>query len=80
LGYTHTEADHAIFVHPSDGIPDIITLYMDNMGLISESLKHILQDKEALNRFYQMTNLSEMGWILGIQITQDREKGTLALS
>ena len=61
LGYTCTEADHAIFVCPSDGIPNIITLYMNDMGLISESLECILQDKEALNRFYQMTDLSEMG-------------------
>jgi hypothetical protein len=80
LRYTRTEADHAVFVCPSDGIPDIITLYVDDMGLISESLERILQDKEALSRFYQMTDLSEMGWILGIRITWDREKGTLALS
>jgi hypothetical protein len=32
----------------------------------SESLKCILQDKEALSWFYQMTDLGEMGWILGI--------------
>ena len=80
LGYTCTEADHAVFVHPSDGIPDIITLYVDNMGLISESLECILQDKEALSQFYQMTDLGEMGWILGIWITRDCEKGTLVLS
>jgi len=80
LGYTRMEADHAIFIHPSDGIPDIITLYVDDMGLISESLERILQDKEALNYFYQMTDLGKMGWILGIRITQDCEKGTLALS
>jgi hypothetical protein len=80
LGYTRTEVDHAVFVHPSDKIPDIITLYVDDMGLISESLECILQDKEALRQFYQMTNLSEMGWILGIRIIRDREKGTLILS
>jgi hypothetical protein len=80
LGYTCTKTDHAIFVCPSDRIPDIITLYMDDMGLISKSLKCILQDKEALRKFYQMTNLSKIGWILGIQITWDHEKGTLTLS
>jgi len=42
LRYTCTEADHTIFICPSDGIPDIITLYVDDMGLISESLKCIL--------------------------------------
>jgi hypothetical protein len=66
LGYTHTEVDHTIFVCPLDGIPNIITLYVDDMGLISESLEHILQDKEALSQFYQMTDLGKMGWILGI--------------
>jgi hypothetical protein len=80
LGYTRTEADHAVFVRPLDGIPDIITLYVDNMGLISESLECILQDKEALRQFYQMTDLGKMGWILGIRIIRDREKGTLTLS
>jgi len=80
MGYTQMEADHAIFVCDTDGFPDIITLYVDNMGLISESLECILQDKEALSKHYQMTDLSEMGWILGIQITHDHEKGTLALS
>jgi hypothetical protein len=80
LGYMRMEADHAVFVHPSDSIPNIITLYVDNIGLISESLECILQDKEALNHFYQMTDLSEMGWILGIRITWDCEKGMLTLS
>ena len=69
LGYTRMEVDHTVFVRPSDGIPDIITLYVDDMGLISESLERIIQDKKALSRFYQMTDLGEMGWILGIQIT-----------
>ena len=80
MGYTWTEVDHTVFVRDTDGFPDIITLYVDNMGLISESLECILQDKEALSKHYQMTDLSEMGWILGIQITHDHEKGTLALS
>jgi hypothetical protein len=80
LGYTRTEADHAIFIHPSDGIPDIIMLYVDDMGLILESLECILQDKEDLRKVYQMTDRSKIGWILGIRITQDREKGTLTLS
>jgi hypothetical protein len=80
MGNMQTEADHAIFIHETDGFPDIITLYVDDMGLISESLECILQDKEALCKHYQMTNLGEMGWILGIWITCDCEKGTLALS
>jgi hypothetical protein len=79
LGYTCTEADHAVFVYTSSGFPNIITTYVDDMGLISESLKHINQDKEALQKHYQMTDLGEMGWILSICMTRDRDKGTITL-
>ena len=61
MGYTWTEVDHTVFVRDTDGFPDIITLYVDDMGLISESLECILQDKEALSKHYQMTDLGKMG-------------------
>jgi len=80
LGYMRMEADHTVFVHKSSGFPDIITMYVDDMGLISESLEHINHDKEALRRHHQMTDLGEMGWILSIHVTRDCKKGTIALS
>ena len=53
MGYTCTEADHVIFMRPSPDItPDIITLYVDDMGQISESLERILQDKALLSKHY----------------------------
>jgi hypothetical protein len=52
LGYVHTEADHAVFICKSSSFPNIITTYVDDMGLISESLEHINRDKEALRRHY----------------------------
>ena len=79
LGYMHTEADHTVFICKSSGFPDIITTYVDDMGLISESLEHINRDKKALRRHYQMMDLGEMGWILGIHMTHNCEKGTIAL-
>jgi hypothetical protein len=48
LGYMRIEADHAVFVCKTSRFPNIITTYMDNMGLISEILERINQDKEAL--------------------------------
>jgi hypothetical protein len=81
LGYTPMQVDHTIFVRESpDTFPDIISTYVDDMGLISESLEHINQDKEALWQHYKMTNLGEMGWILGICVTCNQEKCTILLS
>ena len=52
LGYTRTEADHAVFMRTSSSFPNIITTYVDDMGLISKSLERINQDKEALQKHY----------------------------
>src|SRR5216683_3835206 len=81
LGYTPTEAAHTIFVCESPNtFPDIISTYVDEMGIISESLERINQDKEALRHHYKMTDLGEMGWILSIHMTRDQEKRTILLS
>jgi hypothetical protein len=80
LGYTPTQADHAIFIRKSpDNFPDVISTYVDDMGLISKSLERINQDKEALRQHYQMTDLGKMGWILGIRVTRNHEKCTISL-
>jgi hypothetical protein len=80
LGYTRLESDHAVFIRIIDGAISIISLYVDDITMLCKSLKVINQDKEALKRSYQMTDLGEISWILGIQITRDRDKGTIALS
>ncbi len=81
LSYTPTQVDYTIFIHKSPNtFPDIISTYMDDMRLISESLECINRDKEALRQHYEMTDLGKMGWILGIRITCNREKHTISLS
>jgi hypothetical protein len=76
----HTEADYAIFIHKTFRFPDIITTYVHNMGLISESLEQINQDKEALRWYYKMPDLGKIGWIFSIHVTCNHDKGTIALS
>ncbi len=74
------EADHAVFVYKTFRFPNIITTYVDNIGLILESLEQINQDKEAPRQYYEMTDLGKIGWILSIHVTHDCDKGTIALS
>ena len=61
MGYTCMEANYAVFVHPSpDPTPNIITLYVNDMGQIFKSLECILQNKVKLSKHYQMTDLGKM--------------------
>jgi Reverse transcriptase (RNA-dependent DNA polymerase) len=75
MGYEHIEADHAVFIHHQNGILSIIILYVDNITMTSDSLDIIDWDKEALKQCYQMTDLGEISWILGIHVMWDREAG-----
>jgi hypothetical protein len=48
--------------------------------MLCKSLEVINLDKEALRKSYQMTDLGKISWILGFQVTRDRDKGIIALS
>jgi hypothetical protein len=80
MGYTPTNADHAVFTRTKDGTPSIIALYVDDITMACKSLKVINEDKEMLKKTYQMTDLGEITWILGMHVTRDRDAGWIALS
>jgi Reverse transcriptase (RNA-dependent DNA polymerase) len=69
MGYQRTDADHAVFVCNKDNTPSFIALYVDDITMVSKDLEAIKRDKEALKRRYQMTDLGELSWILGIHVT-----------
>jgi len=80
MGYTRTEADHAVFVCYRDGIISIIILYVDDFTLVCEDIEVILRDKEALKKAYNMTDLGKLTYILGIHVKRDRKAGRIELS
>src|SRR5258707_682749 len=80
MGYEHTEADHAVFIHMCNSAHSIIALYVDDITMVLKNLETINQDKEALKKQYEMMDLGEIAWILGIHVTRDRNAGWIALS
>ena len=80
MGYAHTHSDHTIFTCLHDGNLSIIALYVDDITMACKSLKVINEDKEILKKTYQMTDLGEITWILGMHITCDCNAGWIALS
>src|SRR5712692_3909452 len=80
MGYERTKADHAIFIRMHNGAHSIIALYIDDITMVSKNLETIYQDKEALKKQYEMMDLGEIAWILGIRVTHDRSAAWIALS
>jgi hypothetical protein len=58
----------------------IIALYVDDISMVSNDPNAIEQDKLKLKQKYQMTDLGDISWILGMRIMHDCEKGTIVLS
>jgi hypothetical protein len=75
MGYMHTEADHTVFVRFQDGVISIILLYVNDFTMVCRDIKVINGDKDALMEVYNMTDLGEIAYILGIQVIQDHEAG-----
>jgi len=81
MGYTRIKADHTVFIRRRGDVLSIITLYVDNFKLVGPpDSDDIRKDKETLKRKYNMTDLGEISWILGIHVMWDREEGWIALS
>jgi hypothetical protein len=80
MGYMRTEADHAVFARIREGKISIIALHVDDSIMASNDPKALELDKDTLKQHYQMTDLGELTWILGMHVTRDRDKGWIALS
>ena len=57
----------------------IITIYVDDLGLFASSKNEMAKLKQDLKDNFTMTDLGEMKKILGIQVIQDRQAGTLKI-
>jgi hypothetical protein len=80
MGYQRTEADHAVFTRTDDGDLPIIALYVDDITMVASNLETINRDKDALKRSFEMTDLGELSWILGMHVTRNRAEGWIAIS
>ena len=79
MGYTCTEVDHTVFVHFRDNTISIIVLYVDDFTLVCRDINLITADKKALIEAYNMTDLGEIAYILGIHVIRDREAEQITL-
>jgi len=82
LGYVRSNADHSVFLKYNENgeLTCIIAIYVDDITLASNSLKEITNAKEALSLTFDMTDLGEIGWILGMQFIQDCAHKTITIS
>ena len=72
-------ADECIYIRQDKDSIEVISVYVDDFRLFTDSKGGMIKLKGELNEKFQMTELGEMKKILGIRIERDRKQGTLTM-
>ena len=80
LGFNRCSADHGIYVKNESGLLIIVALYVDDLMIFSHGLPALRDLKGALSSEFEMSDLGEISYCLGMVVKRDRAKKTISLS
>ena len=72
--------DQAIYFQHSTDEHTIITVSVDDMVIMSKHLKHALKFKDQLCNCFEISDLGNLTWLLGLKVERDRAAHTITLS
>jgi hypothetical protein len=58
----------------------VITVSIDDMAITANRLSYIERFKSQLTQFFEISDLGELSWLLGLKVTRDRVGHTITLS
>ena len=79
-GFTMIKEDHRVYIKRSKGSFIILSLYVDDILLAGNDMKMIIATKGWLSSNFEMKDMGEADYILGVKILRDRSKKLLCLS
>jgi hypothetical protein len=80
FGFKENVEDNCVYAKFKNGKYIFLILYVDDILLASSDVILLLETKRFLSSHFEMKDLGEARFILGIEIHQDRMKGVLGLS
>ena len=69
IGFTRCHSDHGVFHLIRNGKLVIIAIYVDDLLILLDSSSLLTQVKSELGNQFEMTDLGEARWILGMEVT-----------
>ncbi|KAJ9561627.1 hypothetical protein OSB04_006787 [Centaurea solstitialis] len=80
FGFTKSEFEPCVYTKFSGSIVTFLVLYVDDILLIGNDVPTLQSVKSWLNKCFQMKDLGEAAYILGIKIYRNRSKRLIGLS
>jgi len=72
LGFTRTISDHSIYVRNSSEGLIIVGVYVDDLTIAAANVDTLARFKTEMSKRYEMKDLGELHFILGLQVKRDR--------
>ena len=80
FGFKENTIDQCIYVKISGSKFIFLVLYVDDILLASSDLDMLYETKRFLSNKFEMKDLGEASYVIGIEIYRDRSRGILGLS
>ena len=80
FGFVENDADRCIYIKAKGGKLIILVLYVDDILLACNDKNMLHETKNFLSSHFDMKDLGEASYVLGIEIHRDRAQGVLGLS
>jgi hypothetical protein len=77
--FTALDADHCVYVRRQDACITIIALYVDDLLIACSHPAHLARVKQGLTAQFEMEDLGEASFLLGIDISRDRARRSISI-
>uniref|UniRef100_A0AAV1TFV9 Reverse transcriptase Ty1/copia-type domain-containing protein n=1 Tax=Peronospora matthiolae TaxID=2874970 RepID=A0AAV1TFV9_9STRA len=79
MGFRKCEPDHCVYIKRDDQDMIFVVLYVDDLILASSSNELLKSTKMALSTRFEMKDLGELNYFLGMKIKNDRKTGMVTV-
>ena len=81
IRFTCSAVDHAVFFrHEREHFSSVISVSMDNMVITGNSIKTINWIKGEFKKRFEISDLGEIKWLLGLEVNYNKDVWTLSIS
>jgi hypothetical protein len=80
IQFMKSEADHSLYVAQVGDVKFFIVVYVDDLILVCNNQNKLLQIKEELNQKFEMKDLGELHFFLGMEVERNRDERFLRIN
>jgi hypothetical protein len=80
LEFNRCNKDLCVYLYKSGNTFAILAVHVDDMLMASNSKQKLAEIKQGLSKFFRVKDLGEVNFLLGIEVTRNRQIGLVELS